>query len=53
MMHTSADGLHGGAQEQDTVGKQLRAAGKRKVDDFQAFADGTMQDADRCVAPQT
>ena len=41
--------LHGGAQEEQMLGKQLHAARKRKADEFQAFADGVLQDADRCV----
>jgi len=39
----------GDSQEEATIGKQLHAARKRKADEFQAFADGTLQDADRCV----
>ena len=41
--------MFGAAQAQEAAGKQLRAAGKRKVDEFQAFADGVVQDADRCA----
>ena len=33
--------------------KQMKAAGKRKADEFQAFADGVRHDADRCVILQT
>ncbi len=37
-------------QEEATIGKQLHAARKRKADEFQTFADGVVQDADRCVS---